>query len=712
MKNDLVNILKEALSSLGVSDAVVEVEIPENEKNGEYTTNVAMRLASKGKGKSLPAGKAGEKGKGIDAPVKNPPAGGPMEVALQVKGILDQWKKELSHSDQYHSTSQRNQTSTRNLPHNTAKNVLQDIERIEVAPPGFINFYLSEAKLGTELDQLLKHGEAYGTAQNEEISVGGEDESIVMIKNVMVEFAHPNTHKAFHIGHLRNISTGESLVRLLESQGVMVVRANYQGDVGMHISKALYGLTILLGQEVGPDQQSEMLLLVDNRINEWGLKPLNERIEFLGKAYAQGSKLYEESNLAKAAIGQINKVIYAKGEIEGFEKYYQIYLITRQWSLDYFESIYKRVDSHFDRYYFESETYESGKKYVLEGVKEGIFEKSDGAVIFPGEKYGLHSRVFITSEGNATYEGKDVGLVRLQIDEHHPDLIIHVLGPEQHAYTRVLFKALELVFPDTKGKQYHLVYGWVKLKNGKMSSRTGNVVLGEWLIDTVKEHIHNKILKSDTKYNEIDKTIISEKAAIAAVKYSFLRVSTTQEISFDIEESVNVNGDSGPYLQYTYARARSVLRKAEELSVLGSQLSVDGPSVIGQSVSDKLKTGKQQSENGELKTDNRFNPQEHALIRLLVQFPEIVAQAASSFAPSTLCSYLFHLAQAFNLFYAKHQILVERVKSKVKSENAKISLHSALYTPDSSFRLSLTAATAQVLKNGLSLLGIETLEQM
>ena len=356
----------------------------------------------------------------------------------------------------------------------------------------------------------------------------------------------------------------------------------------------------------------------------------------------------------KKETGEINKQIYAKDPAV-----YSIYQETRGWSLEYFDSIYKRVGTHYDRLYFESETYESGKKNVLEGLKKGIFEESDGAIIFPGEKYGLHTRVFITKEGNATYEGKDMGLAPLQHKEYHPDLILHVLGPEQYSYTRVMFKALDLLFPQDAHKQFHKVYGWVKLKHGKMSSRTGQVVLGEWLLDEAKRSIYEILKQSKSEYTKSEQDEIAEKGAVAAVKYAFLKVSTNQEIAFDLKESVAFDGDSGPYLLYSYARCRSVLRKA------GIAASAASPGLA-----------------------MTLNPEEKNLARLIWFFPEIVAQAASDLSPNVLCTYLFNLAQTFNLFYQKHPIIGKP------------------------HRLALTAATAQVLKNGLYLLGIGTVERM
>jgi len=498
-------------------------------------------------------------------------------------------------------------------------------EKVEVIKPGFVNFLITNDTL---VDSLS------GSDKTEKLN------TFLSGKKIMVEFAHPNTHKAFHIGHLRNITTGETVIRLMEAAGAQVVRVNYQGDVGMHIAKALYGL-----------------LQISNFKFQNSKLSLEEKVDFLGKAYAAGSKAYEENPEAKKEIGQINKKIYAKDP-----SILELYKTTRQWSLDYFETIYKRVGSRFERYYFESEVFEKGKENVLEGLQKGIFEKSDGAIIFPGKKFGLHDRVFITGEGNPTYEGKEMGLGPLQFKEHNPDLIVHVVGPEQAGYFQVVFEALAQLFPETRGRERHLAYGWVKLKHGKMSSRSGDVVLGEWLIDEAKKEIYNILQKNTSDYTEEEREEIAEKVAIAAVKYSFLRVSTQQEIAFDIEESVSFDGNSGPYIQYVYARTQSVLTKFK-------------------------------SQNSKVKSDWKFEnfkleQEERELLRLLSKFDEIVTEAAVRFAPNILATYLFELSQAFNLFYQKCPIL--------KAEET-----------ERGFRLFLTAKTGEVIKNGLSLLGIQ-----
>lgn len=568
LKEEIIKLIETVLADKKIEVKELSVDYPADPKHGDYATNVAL-IAAKTVGKN------------------------PRELAQEIVEELEKMNQEVGL-----------------------------FEKMEIAGPGFINFWIKDAVL---VSHAAQHKRAKGPYAG---------------KKFVVEFAHPNTHKAFHIGHLRNITTGESIVRLLEAGGAEVVRVNYQGDVGMHIAKALYG----------------MMHNPEFAINNAGTG-VKERAAFLGKAYAAGSKAYEEDEAAQAEIRDINKKIYAKDA-----SIWELYETTRQWSLDYFETIYKRVDSRFDRLYFESEVYESGKQTVLEGLDKGIFEKSNDAIIFPGSKFDLHDRVFITGEGNPTYEGKEMGLGPLQFAENHPDLIIHVVGPEQAGYFQVVFEALAQLAPETRGKEMHLVYGWVKLKHGKMSSRTGNVVLGEWLLDEAKKKVFEILERSKSDYAQEDEDAIAEAVAVGAVKYSFLKVSTAQEIAFDLEESVSFDGNAGPYLQYTYARTQSVLRKAQR----------DVPA---------------------MQTPTELQPEEREVLRIVTQFDEVVTDAALRYSPSTIAKYLFQLAQAFNLFYQKHPIL--------KGEETV-----------QGFRLSLTQRTGDVIKRGLYLLGIQAPERM
>lgn len=585
MHDSLVSLLQTILSDLGVHDIVPEMQAPEDPSHGEYTTNVAMRLAKVLK-KS------------------------PMHIAKELQENIIRAQK----------------ISDAGI-----------IDRVEVAPPGFINLFLTEASLINQLNQVLKQGESFGGRRKQKI---------------MVEFADPNPFKEFHIGHLRNITLGESFSRLLEAIGHEVRRVNYQGDVGMHVAKSLWGMKKMLSEQ--PDVLSAG-------------KDSRKKAAVLGTAYARGAQAYEQSKEDKQAIIDLNKKIYTQDPsvIKDWKH-------GRQISLDYFDLIYQRVGTVFTRFYFESEVAPKGQIIVRAHIADGVFEESDGAVIYRGEKKGLHTRVFIAKEGYATYEAKDLGLAILKHEEYPYDLSVIMTGNEQSEYFKVMLAALSDIQPDLAAKTRHIPFGMVNLSTGKMSSRTGNVVTAEWLIDEAKKRISVILEKNKSNYTKKDRDVITEKAALAAVKYAMLKVGAPSDIAFDIETSVSFDGDSGPYLQYTYARCRSVLRKAQDaIGYLGYL--------------------------GDL-CDLRLNPEERALARLVNYFPEIVAQAASQLAPNVLCTYLFRLAQAFNLFYAKHQIL-DSTDSSERSDQA-------------SLRLSLTAATAQVLKNGLYLLGIEVLEQM
>lgn len=649
----------DVLKDLGVTGVTPEIVQSPDPEHGEYSTNIAMRLSKQLK-KS------------------------PMDIALQVKEVISEQKTEnrcesgnqkIGKQDQKKSEKKTGKSKLQDskLSETEKAQVLSAIDRVEIVPPGFLNVFLTPFYLSNHVTKVLKDAERYGRRPKQTPLPLTIEESVnTGLNTVMVEFAHPNTHKAFHIGHLRNITTGESIVRLMEAAGYETIRANYQGDVGMHIAKALYGLL-----ELSPYKDTWKQIT--------GVK---DRVEFLGKAYAAGSTAFEEDEQAKETIKDYNYLVYAaaerhsaerglpkastdylffvKGDKSRVDEVYEVWKETRQWSLDYFEHIYHRVGSRFDRYYFESECL-SGVDKALDAVKRGILEESDGAVILNGEPYSLDTRVFVNSLGLPTYEGKELALSTIQTKEYdNLRHIIHCVGPEQSSFFAATFKAEELMGIVKPGVQYHLVYGWVRLKHGKMSSRTGQVVLGEWLLDEAKRSIYEILDKNRSDYPQNERDEIAEKAAVAAVKYAFLKVSTNQEIAFDLKESVAFDGDSGPYLLYTYARCKSVLRKATSAS--SSDLS---------HLSDLSSLG--------------MNPEEKQITRLIAFYPEVVADAATNLAPNTLCSYLFRLAQAFNLFYQKYTIL------------------GAQEAPQ---RLALTAATAQVLKNGLNLLGIETVERM
>lgn len=570
VRDKIIATLKDCVQELGIKDLEPQLAHPQEPSHGDYSSNIALVAA-----KNLKQT--------------------PLELAEKIKKLLEIRDRSLD-----------------------------VLDRIEVAKPGFINFWLSKKYLVSSMVQIIEPKNQYDSGK----AFAG--------KKILVEFAHPNTHKEFHIGHLRNITLGEAICRLLESSGAKVRRVNYQGDVGLHVAKAIFGLR-QLGEKT---KQAKEL-------------SLSARARLLGEAYALGSKRYEEDEKARDEIGEINKQIYRHEPTVT-----PLWEETRKWSLEYFDSLYGRLGTKFDRLYFESEVYEPGKKVVLSHIDDSIFTKDQGAIIFNGERYDLHKRVFITKEGNPTYEGKEMGLGPLQYKEFPFDLAIHVVGPEQAGYFAVTFKALELVNPRLVGKERHLSYGLIQLKEGKMSSRMGNVVSGEWLLEETKKFLRQAFPKMP------DETL--EQVAIGAVKYSMLKVSLSQNITFSFEESISLEGNSGPYLQYTYARTQSVLGK---VSASAQKL-------------DSLKR------RGLLRRDylSKLENEEIVLLRIFHRFPEVVEEAAVNFAPNLICNYLFDLAQTFNLFYQKHKIIGS------DSED---------------FRLGLTEGVGLVLQRGLALLGIE-----
>lgn len=616
----LKKIIYQAISQIIVGKvkfAEVQLEHPVNENHGDYSSNIALIFAGKLKLN-------------------------PKELAEKISSKLNENLK-------------KEQTM---------------VEKVEVGGGGFLNLWLRQDYLIT-LIQLLK-------------DKNGLKMTPLQGRKLMVEFTDPNPFKEFHIGHLYSNSVGESLSRLMEYYGAKVARANYQGDVGMHVAKSIWGIV--------KKMENEKLEIKD--LEERSLK---KRIEFLGEAYALGNAAYEEK--AKEEMEDINYLVFVAAQQylakkEGWQPQvnYQQYIHGRKklarvgelfekgrrWSLDYFETLYRRLGTRFNYYYFESIVGEYGAKLVKEHLKDGIFEESEGAVVYRGEKYGLHTRVFINALGLPTYEAKELGLASAKYKDFPYDLSLIVTGNEINEYFQVLLSALEKIKPELAKKTRHIGHGMVRLPEGKMSSRTGKVLTGEWLIDQAKLKIFEILEESKTKYTKEEKNIIAEKAAIAAVKYSLLKVSLPSDITFDLAKSVSLEGDSGPYLMYTYARCKSVIRKSKrEDSITG-----DATGVRSSRTCEDLKI--------------EFNPEEISLLRTLYRFPEVVIEAARTFSPNIICSFLFDLAQKYNLFYDKHSILHLGQK----------------YQAISNFRLFLTFATATIVKQGLYLLGIETVERM
>ncbi|MBP9732655.1 MAG: arginine--tRNA ligase [Candidatus Magasanikbacteria bacterium] len=572
IKSQLKKSLDLIIKEISGQDAIFVLEVPEDPVHGDYSTNAAMVLAK-------------------------PLAKSPRAIAEQIKLEVEKQKWEV-------------------------------LDRVEIAGPGFVNFFISQNTLGKLLQEIEDKKDTFG------------NNSTLSGTKVITEFTDPNPFKEFHIGHLYSNGVGEAISRLIESQGAEVKRVCYQGDIGLHVAKALYGI---MNNELG--------------IKEIEDAPIDEKAKYLGKAYAFGATKYEEDELAKKEIIEINKKVFAKDP-----EVYEIYTQGKSWSLEYFETIYARLGTKFDNYFFESEVGEDGKKLVLGYLEKGVFRESEGAVIFPGEEYGLHNRVFINSLGLPTYEAKELGLAPAKYEYFPYDQSIVITGNEINAYFKVLLKALSLIRPELAEKTLHISHGMVRLPEGKMSSRTGKILTGEWLLDEAKKRVIEKMNESDPEISDAE--TIAEKIAVAAVKYALLKSGIGGDIAFSFDESISFEGNSGPYLQYTYVRTQGILGKSNSLTV-----------------------NKWKMEDGKWKMEI----EEEALLRHLIHFPEIVSYAAATHSPNHVCEYLYQLAQKFNLFYAKHKI--------VGSDREPL-------------RLVLTQSVGQVLQNGLTLLGIPVVEKM
>jgi len=489
------------------------------------------------------------------------------------------------------------------------------------AKGSYVNFFLDLDKISPYLlkESLKKDFGKSGFGKNKEI---------------LIEFAHPNTHKGFHIGHLRNISTGEAVCRILDYAGFKIFRCNYQGDIGPHVAKTLWGFINIYKQR--PPKE------VRERLGEW-----------LGEVYAEVSKKMQQNPEIEKEVEEINKKLYA-----GDKKLLKIWKETRKWSLDDFEKIYKELGSHFDKYYFEAGVEKRGKEIVLEFFKKGVFQKSEGAIIFDLAEYNLGTIVVLTKNETPLYHSKDFALAERQMSDFQPDLIIHVVGSEQKLYFEQLFKTLEIIKSPAAGKELHVIYELVALKEGKMSSRMGSVVLYTDLRRQVFEKVREEVLKRNPKLASKKVDEIANTITTAAMKYSMLNVSTDKTIQFDWQEALKLEGNTGPYIQYAITRANSVLKKGGKLKPTFSA---------------------------------ELAEEEKNLIKLLQNFEEVVVHAAKDYKPHYVANYAYDLATSFNKYYEKVPIL----KSKEKN-----------------FRLALVKAVKDTLEKSLWLLGIEVPEKM
>ena len=489
---------------------------------------------------------------------------------------------------------------------------------------------------------------------------------------VMIEYSSPNTNKPLHIGHVRNNLLGWSLAQIMEANGNKVVKTNIVNDRGIHICKSMLAW-LKWGNGITPEQAGkkgdhligDFYVLFDKHYKE-ECKQLQEQYEKEGMTADEAKEKAEhEAPLIKEAHDMLVKWEANDPEIRAlWEK-------MNNWVYAGFDETYKAMGVGFDKIYYESNTYLVGKKKVEEGLAKGLFiRKEDNSVWADLTDEGLDQKLLLRKDGTSVYMTQDIGTAEMRFNDYPIDKMIYVVGNEQNYHFQVLSILLDRLGFKWGKDLVHFSYGMVELPNGKMKSREGTVVDAD---DLVTSMIENAKSLSEDKVNKLEGITEEEKNEIArivgmgALKYFILKVDARKNMLFNPEESIDFNGNTGPFIQYTYARIRSILRKAEAQNItLPASLNDDAP----------------------------LNDKEIALIQKLNDFGAAVAQAGIDYSPSGIANYCYELTKEFNQFYHDYSIL------NADTEAEKIT------------RLMLAKNVAKVIKNGMALLGIEVPERM
>jgi len=466
---------------------------------------------------------------------------------------------------------------------------------------------------------------------------------------VMVEYSQPNTHKEFHVGHLRNVCLGSALVKLFRYCGYNVTAANYFGDEGAHIAKCLWMM-----QKLGKNPSAQ-----------------DDKGAWLGEIYVSATKSLDElkGDELAAAEKEISAVLAGIESKNG--PWFELWKKTRTWSLDAFKSIYDWMGAEFDRDFFESEVSEESQSIVEEYLKKGVFKVDQGAVGIDLSEHKLGFMLARKRDGNTLYATKDLALARRKFDEFKIDRSIYVVASEQNHHFKQVFKTLELMGFAQASKCFHLSYGMVVLPDGKMSSRVGNTVPFMKLKDSILAELHQILAKYKNEWSGAEIQETAKRLCVGALKYGMLHADPTREIVFDIKDWLSFEGNTGPYLMYSYARTMSIIRKAED--------SGPKPWTAQEAASAKF---------------NLTAASEQELLRFVYDFNTVVQDATEQCRPSHLTTHLYYMCKAFNRFYSDVPVL--------KAESEEIIR----------MRLSLILAFALTLKQGLALVGITPPERM
>lgn len=489
---------------------------------------------------------------------------------------------------------------------------------------------------------------------------------------VMIEYSSPNTNKPLHLGHVRNNLLGWSLAQIMEANGNKVIKTNIVNDRGIHICKSMLawqkwgnGITPEKAGKKGDHLIGDFYVLFDKHFKE-ECKQLQKQYEEEGMTADEAKEKAEhEAPLIKEAHDMLVKWENNDPEIRG------LWEMMNNWVYAGFDETYKALGVGFDKIYYESNTYLVGKKKVEEGLAKGLFiRKDDNSVWADLTDEGLDQKLLLRKDGTSVYMTQDIGTAEMRFNDFPIDKMIYVVGNEQNYHFQVLSILLDRLGFKWGKDLVHFSYGMVELPNGKMKSREGTVVDAD---DLVASMIVNAKTLSEDKVNKLEGITEEEKDEIArivglgALKYFILKVDARKNMLFNPEESIDFNGNTGPFIQYTYARIRSILRKAEAQNItLPTSLSDDAP----------------------------LNEKEKALIQKLNDFSVAVAQAGVDYSPSGIANYCYELTKEFNQFYHDYSIL------NADTEAERIT------------RLMLAKNVAKVIKNGMALLGIEVPERM
>ncbi|MCA9360819.1 arginine--tRNA ligase [Candidatus Nomurabacteria bacterium] len=522
------------------------------------------------------------------------------------------------------------------------------VEKIEFVKPGFINFYLTnEAKI-EHLETIINAQNKYG--QNT-LRVG---------ESWVIEHTSPNPNKAMHLGHLRNNLVGMSIVRLLKNAGAEVASDAVYNNRGISIAKNMYGY--LAHMKKNPEAPTDVEYWSTHKDEWFTPEEKNQRPDlFVTECYVLGEKDFANTEIEK----QVRQLVVDWEA--GDTKVRELWALVLQFAYDGINLTLNRVGNHWDKIWYEHEHYQEGKDYVGKGLNEGKFTKlEDGAIISNLEAdYGLSDTVLLKKDGTSLYITQDIALTDLKKKTYQADKLVWVVGPDQTLALRQLFAVCEQLGIGKVADFTHVTYGYVGLRDEsgaykKMSSREGTVVLADDVLDKVKATVKARF-DEEGKHDESKREELAEKLALAAVKFAFLKSDSTQDVSFDVNQSVDVQGDSGMYVMYTYVRTRSILKKAGAPG--NSQPAVE------------VSLG-----------------EEASLVRTLLYFEDVVAKSVDDLSVHHVSQYLLQLCSEFNSWYAKESILDGSSRE--------------------AYKLTVVEAVSITIRNGLALLGIETIKEM